>query len=137
MRSILVVEDEDPLRRILTLNLARRGYTVAEAGSVAEAEEAIESSGLTFDLILLDINLPDQTGWDLLRHLKARDGAKAEPDSSPKVIVITAVRPAQCRLDEFHPDAVLLKPFPISTFLRLVERMFVEQPANETLARLS
>lgn len=140
MRSVLVVEDEYPLRRILTLNLARRGYTVAEAGSVAEAEEALESSessGLAFDLILLDINLPDQTGWDLLRHLSAHERARTEPNSSPKVIVITAVRPAQCRLDEFHPDAVLLKPFPISTFLRLVERISVEHPVSEPLARLS
>lgn len=137
MRTVLVVEDENPLRRILTLNLARRGYTVAEAGSVAEAEEALQSSGLQFDVILLDINLPDQTGWDLLRHLKAREGTQTEPEKTPKVIVITAVRPTQGRLDEFHPAAVLLKPFPISTFLRLVERMTAEQPENETLARLS
>ena len=137
MRHVLVVEDELPLRRILTLNLARRGYTVAEAGSVAEAQEAIVASGLTFDLILLDINLPDQTGWDLLRFLQARAGAAMQQDTLPKVIVITAVRPPQCRLEEFYPAAVLLKPFPISALLRLVERVFEQLPAGDRLARLS
>lgn len=137
MHSVLVVEDELPLRRILTLNLARRGYTVAEAGSVAEASEAIEASGLGFDLILLDINLPDQTGWDLLRYLETPDGARMQPRTLPKVIVVTAVRPPQCRLDEFHPAAVLLKPFPIGALLRLVERVCDQVPASDQLARLS
>jgi DNA-binding response OmpR family regulator len=137
MHRVLVVEDEYPLRRILTLNLAQRGYTVAEAESVAEAEEAIEASDLGFDLILLDINLPDQTGWDILRYLEAREAAQSEPRRRPKVLVMTAVRPAQGRIDEFHPDAVLLKPFPISTFLRLVERMCDQLPASDRLARLT
>jgi CheY-like chemotaxis protein len=38
MSRVLVVEEEAPLRRIITLNLARRGYTVAEADSVASAD---------------------------------------------------------------------------------------------------
>lgn len=137
MNRVLVVEDEYALRRILTLNLAQRGYTVAEAGSVAEAVEAVDLSGYTFDVILLDINLPDQTGWDLLRHLAARDAKKAAPQRSPAVIVLTAVRPAQSRLDEFHPAAVLLKPFPISALLRLVERVVVPETASERLAQMS
>ena len=138
---VLVVEDDASLRRILTLNLARRGYTVAEAGSVAEAEEAIEAADLGFDLIVLDINLPDQTGWDVLRYLEARRPPQPELDheplATPKVLVMAAVRPAQGRLDEFHPDAVLLKPFPIDTFLRLVERMCGHLPASDRLARQS
>lgn len=137
MYNVLLVEDELPLRRILTLNLARRGYTVAEAGSVADAREAIEASGFSFDLILLDINLPDQTGWDLLRYLEAPDGAWTGSHPASKVIVITAIRPPQCRLDEFHPAAVLLKPFPISALLRLVERVVEQLPADNRLARLS
>src|SRR5215469_13166638 len=67
---ILIVEDELALRRVITLNLVRRGYTVAEADSVMTADDACALSAEPFDLILLDINLPDQTGWDVLRHLK-------------------------------------------------------------------
>src|SRR5215469_8423989 len=57
MASVLIIEDEDRLRRILTLNLARRGYTVAEADSVEAAIEALETYPQPFDLLLLDINL--------------------------------------------------------------------------------
>jgi hypothetical protein len=39
------------------------------------------------------------------------------------VVVITAVKPQQSRLDEFHPSAVLLKPFPIAALLQLIERV--------------
>lgn len=122
MPAVLVVEDETPLRRILLLSLARRGYTVAEADSVATAIEALEAFARPFDVIVLDINLPDQTGWDVLRYLRERDIAP------PRVIVMTAVRPAQCRLEEFHPVALLLKPFPIEALVRLIERM-LKRPA--------
>jgi DNA-binding response OmpR family regulator len=124
MASVLIVEDEDRLRRILMLNLARRGYAVVEATSVATAIEALEAFPEPFDLILLDINLPDATGWDVLRYLRpAEDVMPPLPTQRPKVIVMTAVRPAECRLDEFHPDAVLLKPFPIEALVRLVARL--------------
>ena len=124
MASVLIVEDDDQLRRILTINFARRGYTVAEADSVETALEALKAFAHPFDVIVLDIYLPDRTGWDVLRAMRRpelADGPHAA--RAPRVIVTTAVRPAQCRLDEFHPDAVLLKPFPIDALVRLVERM--------------
>lgn len=127
MHRVLIVEDEVPLRRIIMRNLAVRGYTVVEADSVASAIEALETFATPFDLILLDINLPDQSGWDVLRYLKARSaklehtGATRSP--MPRVIVLTAVHPARCRMEEFQPAAMLLKPFPIDALLRLVSRV--------------
>jgi len=140
---ILIVEDELALRRVITLNLARRGYTIAEADSVVTANEACAASPEPFDLILLDINLPDQTGWDVLRHLE-ECGPSASAGSAtgntpgelyrsgPQVIVITAVRPQQSRLDEFQPAAVLLKPFPISALLKLIERVLEHTPTEQS-----
>jgi CheY-like chemotaxis protein len=147
---ILVVEDELALRRVITLNLVRRGYTVAEADSVLTANDACQASPEPFDLILLDINLPDQTGWDVLRYLEkcgppvtgsAESAAKTSSEispqslqSGPRVIVITAVRPQQSRLDEFQPEAVLLKPFPIAALLQLIERVLGNVPAEQSSA---
>ncbi len=128
MAHILIVEDEDALRRIITLNLARRGFSVAEADSVATADEAIAASPRPFDLLLLDINLPDQTGWDVLRHLQSANGATSTP--LPRVIVITAVRPAQSRIEQFQPAAVLLKPFPLRALFALIDRVLA-QPGTE------
>jgi CheY-like chemotaxis protein len=130
MQNVLIVEDENPLRRILTLNLARRGYNVVEADTAEAALDALRASvagDIPFDLLLLDINLPDQSGWDILRHLREDPEVATRPP--PAVIVITAVRPHDKRLAEFQPDAVLLKPFPIEALLRLSERVLTKQPA--------
>lgn len=129
MASVLIVEDEEPLRRNLTLYLARRGHTVAEADNVETAIEALEAFAAPFDVILLDINLPDGTGWDVLRYLHERTD---EPMAQqPRVIVTTAVRPAHCRLDEFRPSALLLKPFPMDALLRLLDRVLARRPGAQ------
>jgi DNA-binding response OmpR family regulator len=131
MENVLIIEDENPLRRILTLNLARRGYNVVEADTGEAALDALRASAageIPFDLLLLDINLPDQSGWDILRRL--REDTHLTMRTSPAVIVMTAVRPQDKRLAEFHPDAVLLKPFPIDALLRLSERVLTKQPAS-------
>jgi len=110
-RRVLVVEDEVTLRRIVARNLISRGLQAREAGTAQEAVEAVSDNPP--DLLLLDINLPDQTGWELLRELKRRGNAVP-------TIIISAVRVNQNRLDEFHPLAYLPKPFPLDALLRLV-----------------
>ena len=116
MSHVLLVEDEQPLRLILARNLSRHGYLVTETGSAAEAI-AILRAGSRIDVLLLDVNLPDATGWDVLRQMSDSAGV------APKVIVMTALRPAQSRIAAFQPAAVLLKPFPIEALLRLVDRV--------------
>jgi DNA-binding response OmpR family regulator len=137
MAQILVVEDDYALRRIITLALARREHSVAEADSVATAMEVLAAAVHPIDVIILDLNLPDRTGWDLLRALPSVYGpgshsagtAKVAP--APKVIIVTAVRPVQCRMDEFAPAALLLKPFPIDALVRLLDRV-LRQPVDAT-----
>lgn len=125
MPRVLLIEDEVAFRRILTLNLVHRGFTVIEADAVATAKDALQAFEFRFDLLLLDINLPDQTGWDVLRYLEGVRLAGRQPGQilpNPSVIILTAVRPASSRMEEFHPKAVLVKPFPIEVLLRLIER---------------
>jgi|GraSoi_2013_60cm_1033757.scaffolds.fasta_scaffold42380_3 DNA-binding response OmpR family regulator len=137
MAQILVVEDDDALRRIITLALARREHSVAEADSVATAMEVLAAAVHPIDVIILDLNLPDRTGWDLLRALPSLYGAgshsagTAKVAPAPKVIIMTAVRPVQCRMDEFAPAALLLKPFPIDTLVRLLDRV-LRRPVDVT-----
>jgi DNA-binding response OmpR family regulator len=110
-RQVLLVEDEPALRRVLARNLSARGLDVREAGTVSAALEAIAAHRP--DLILLDINLPDRTGWDVMREMNRLN-------TRVPTIVVSAVRVSQSRLDEFHPLAYLPKPFPIEALLRLV-----------------
>lgn len=111
-RHILVVEDEATLRRVIVRNLTGRGYRVREA----ETAEAAIGAALAEapDLILLDINLPDRTGWDVLRELRSRGIALP-------TVIVSAVRVSQGRLAEFQPLAYLPKPFPLEALLRIVE----------------
>jgi DNA-binding response OmpR family regulator len=111
VRRVLLVEDEPTLRRVIARNLVSRGLDVEEAGTAQDAVDVATTAHP--DLLLLDINLPDQTGWDVLRELRRR--SREVP-----TIILSAVRVSQSRLDEFHPIAYLPKPFPIEALLRLV-----------------
>src|ERR1700730_12443401 len=102
--KVLLVEDEATLRGIMARNLSARGHEVAEAGCVGEALDRLNEEQP--DLLLLDINLPDRTGWDLLQHLRAKD-------NQVPVVIVTAVRMNPTRLAEFKPLACLPKPFPL------------------------
>jgi DNA-binding response OmpR family regulator len=110
-RRVLIVEDEATLRRVVARNLTGRGLQVREADSAEAALGALAQERP--DLLLLDINLPDRTGWDVLRELRRRD-------TDVPTIVISAVRANPSRLAEFHPLAYLPKPFPLEALLRLV-----------------
>lgn len=110
---LLVVDDEERLRQTFVRALTGRGYAVTGAASHAEATRALGEEA--FDLLVLDINLPDATGWDVLRDLEAT--GRGLP-----TIVVSAVPPRASLIREFRPAGVLHKPFPIDALFRLIER---------------
>ncbi len=79
--SILVVDDESEIREGLELLLASEGYGVSSAGTGASGLAKLEEH--PFDLLLLDVSLPDRNGLELLREIRLRD-----PQLS--VVLITA-----------------------------------------------
>lgn len=68
---ILFVEDHDSTRDVLSRILRRSGHEVHVAGSGAEALDIVDSTG-RFDVLISDIGLPDQSGFDLMRAVKAK-----------------------------------------------------------------
>jgi DNA-binding response OmpR family regulator len=108
---VLVVEDDDQLRRIITSNLVARGHEVRQAADASMALTALAEEQP--DLLILDINLPDRTGWDVLREARLPDDVR--------VLMLTAVPVSPKRLAEFRPVAYLPKPFPLEALLRLAE----------------
>ncbi len=120
---ILLVEDDEVLRGLLERNLQARGHEVSSACDARTALALLQASPV--DLVVLDINLPDQTGWEVLR-IAQRHGllcSQAVGRDTPcfPVVVLSAVRVSPRRLAEFHPIAYLPKPFPLDSLLRLAE----------------
>jgi CheY-like chemotaxis protein len=109
---ILLVEDEGPLRKIIGRNLEKRGYRVVEAQSGTDALAALRAGPPA--LLLLDVNLPDMTGWDVLRALPV-DLRRRIP-----TVVVSAVMPHPKRLAQLGEVTFLHKPFPLEALLRLV-----------------
>jgi DNA-binding response OmpR family regulator len=115
-RSVLMVEDDDSLRGFMARHLRNDGYAVTEVAS-AEAAEALLAGGLRPGLVLLDLNLPGDTGWDLLR------GAGLSASGSPPVVITSATAVSPKRLAEFHVAGYLPKPFPLETLAATVARL--------------
>lgn len=85
-KTILVVDDEEAIRRLLSDSLARAGYRVAAAGSGREALALVEQEPP--DLIILDLVMPEMDGIEALRRIRER-GVTA------RVLVLTAYGTAQ------------------------------------------
>jgi len=80
VNTLLFIEDDDAIRLALRLALEDEGYTVIEAASGADGLAAFEANEI--DLVLLDLRLPDLSGFDVCRALRA--------DSIVPIIMITA-----------------------------------------------
>jgi CheY-like chemotaxis protein len=129
---ILLVEDDEVLRDVVRRNLEVREHDVCIAEDAESALAYLRTA--PFDLIVLDINLPDQTGWEVLRTAQ-REGwlRPQEIDGDGRklpVVVLSAVRVSPRRLVEFHPLAYLPKPFPMEALLRLAVEASLHREIN-------
>jgi DNA-binding response OmpR family regulator len=110
--KILLVEDETALADVVARNLRVRGHDVVVSPT---AESAVLSMAERWpEAVILDVNLPDLTGWDVLRRLSATDRKEL------RVIVVSAAPISQKRIQEFAPLRWLQKPFPIDALVRLL-----------------
>jgi type II secretory ATPase GspE/PulE/Tfp pilus assembly ATPase PilB-like protein/CheY-like chemotaxis protein len=104
--SVLLVDDEDSLRRVMKDLLAREGYAVFEARNGVEALDQVDRHAP--DVVVLDLNLPDMDGYSVLSQLRSRPATKHTP-----VIVLTAKgdEDNEVRVFELGADDFLTKPF--------------------------
>ena len=86
-QKALVVDDDPLLRKLIECRLTAEGFEVAQAGDGAEALEHLEDTNVRPDLILLDCNMPELDGFDVLKHL-----ASDPVWSSIPVVILTARR---------------------------------------------
>ncbi|MGE3634583.1 MAG: sigma-54-dependent transcriptional regulator, partial [Sandaracinaceae bacterium] len=103
-RKILIVEDEETLRRSLARHLTRRGNTVLEAGSCAEAREVLSQNDV--DVVLTDVMLPDGQGFSVVDQLQRRSGVVAVIVMTGQTVLDNAITALRHGADDF-----LTKPF--------------------------
>jgi DNA-binding response OmpR family regulator len=124
MNRILIVEDEARITSFLEKGLKANGFVTSVAGDAREGLERARSGG--FDLVILDLGLPDRDGMEVLRDLR-------ETDSRTPVIILTArdgvtdtVRGLESGADDYVP-----KPFRFEELLARVRLRLRDQRAPE------
>jgi len=128
MSTILVVDDDLQLRRFLRTTLAGHGHSVVEAGSVAEAVDAV--GRVQPAVILLDLGLPDGDGLAVLRRIP--------PEDRPPIIVLSARGQEGDKVTALDAgaDDYLTKPFGASELLariRVALRRTAGTPAPDVI----
>ncbi len=115
MAHILIVDDEEKMRYLLSIMLERRGHLVEQAGDGAEALEKIRATA--FDLVITDIKMPRMDGNELLSKI-------AEMDMPCPVVIITAFATVESAVETMKMGAAdyITKPFEEDRILLTVER---------------
>jgi two-component system, OmpR family, phosphate regulon response regulator OmpR len=129
---ILIVDDDDRIRTLLSRFLRDSGYRVTTADNAAEARARI--AGLTFDLLVLDVMMPGENGLDLARFIRT--------SSQVPILMLTARAEIEDRLAGLQTgvDDYLTKPFDprelllrITSILRRVAQAPPQQAVTEPL----
>ncbi|WP_300692098.1 response regulator transcription factor [uncultured Oscillibacter sp.] len=117
MKRILIVEDDALLNKTLAYNLSSDGWDVTPALNAKTAADLL--AGRSYDLVLLDINLPDGNGYDLCKLVKPE-----HPDTV--VIFLTANDQESDQIRGYEAGAVdyITKPFSIEALQRKIRAMF-------------
>ena len=100
---ILLVDDDRRIRDLLSRFLAAEGYRVTTAMSASDARAKL--TGLHFDLLILDVMMPGETGFDLARFIRQ--------SSSVPIVMLTARHEAEARIEglQIGADDYVAKPF--------------------------
>jgi DNA-binding NtrC family response regulator len=115
MARILIVDDEERMRHLLSIMLSRKGYHVDQAG---DGVEALEMIGATpFDMVITDIKMPRMDGVELLKRIMAME-------IPLPVVFITAFATVESAVEVMRQGAVdyIIKPFEEDRILLTVER---------------
>jgi two-component system, OmpR family, phosphate regulon response regulator OmpR len=124
---LLVVDDDSRLRELLRRYLSENGFRLTIAADAAEARARLES--FAFDLVVLDVMMPGESGLDLTRDLR-RDGRLP-------VLLLTAMAEPEDRVNglEQGADDYLSKPFEPRELVLRIRNLLQRRPVAEAPAR--
>lgn len=124
---LLIVDDDRRIRDLLSRFLLNEGFRVTTADNAAEARAKLE--GISFDLLILDVMMPEETGFDLAKSLRK--------NSTIPILILSARDEAEMRIEglEIGADDYVAKPFePRELSLRVANILKRAQRASPTPA---
>lgn len=131
MKSLLLVEDDRTLAETLSERLAKDGYDVTWADCAESAK--LEVGKKRFDLLILDVGLPDGNGFQIARELRAKP--LGEQNRETPFIFLTAMNSAEYRLEgyEIGAEEYIPKPFHLRELLLRVKHVLENHSSPELL----
>ncbi len=131
MKSLLLVEDDRTLAETLSERLAKEGYDVTWMDRVETAK--VETSRKRFDLLILDVGLPDGSGFELAKNLRAKPVGELNRDTP--FVFLTAMTSAEYRLEgyELGAEEYIPKPFHLRELLLRVKHVLENHSSPELL----
>lgn len=126
--NILIVEDEEKLRKLIRKYLSLEGYNVFEAGDGLEAIEIFESE--TVDLIVLDVMMPHKNGYEVAREVRLK--------SKVPIIMLTARSEEEDKLQGFEVgiDDYVTKPFSTRELMARIKALLKRTNVTATSEKL-
>ena len=118
--KILIVEDQERLAEFLRKSLNEKSYTVTAVGSCAAANDAISETG--YDVVVLDLNLPDGDGLDLLREWRLSGFNEPVLILSARDTVADKIKGLDLGADDYLP-----KPFSVQELLAHIRALLRRQ----------
>ncbi|KPJ69716.1 hypothetical protein AMJ44_02510 [candidate division WOR-1 bacterium DG_54_3] len=117
-KHILVIDDQESTRRIISQMLIDQGYQVTPAADGKEGLALFNQNPEAIDLILADINMPKIDGFEFLKRVKHRSPA------SP-VIFLTGINVDVAKIvgEEYKVDGIIKKPFQVEEILKIIEKV--------------
>jgi len=123
-KTVLVVDDEEHMVRLMEYNLIRHGYDVLTAH---DGLEAVKKVGVSVpDLILLDIRMPNMDGFEVCKILRSDERTQNIP------IVIVSIIADREKAEIMGARAYILKPFSPRTLIEQVKEVLGEKAASST-----
>ncbi len=129
-KSILLVEDNPIIQKFTRQCFERKGYQVTVAGTKQAALNQIQS--VIFDLLLVDIGLPDGSGWQVVEH--CRESSKSQNPLTPIVVVSAHVQPSESeKYRQQYPSLeVILKPLSEEKLCRILSTLSMDDGEDDT-----
>ena len=116
-KSILLVEDNHAISTLLKYVLSNQGYKIRVSETIQEALEIVDKDLANFDLILLDLNLPGGSGFDILNHLPK--------DNTIPIIILSALSQSHNIIRGLESGAsdYITKPFDPKELIIRIEKL--------------